>query len=106
MRGSVVVALVVILGWGSDALARRAARCVSNDDCAALSYCDTPPGECGGFGTCRPRGINLFCIQTVDPVCGCDGKTYDNDCYAMKAGAALDHRGSCEEPPPDGGCDG
>src|SRR5262245_6726178 len=73
--------------------------CRSNADCARLSYCSSAMGQCG-FGTCVPRGVNVFCVSTDRPVCGCDGQTYRNDCYAAKAGASLVHDGECVDDPP------
>jgi hypothetical protein len=70
-------------------------KCQTNADCGNLQYCKKADGKCGGSGTCEARGITLFCVQTVDPVCGCDGQTYNNGCYAMKAGASIDHKGAC-----------
>src|SRR5581483_7667074 len=31
--------------------------CATNDDCAALQFCDKPAGGCDGPGICRLRGI-------------------------------------------------
>jgi hypothetical protein len=67
----------------------------SNADCPSLEYCATPVGQCGATGACKPRGINLFCSNIYQPVCGCDGNTYGNTCLAQKAGAAIDHTGAC-----------
>jgi hypothetical protein len=69
--------------------------CTDNSGCGDLEYCAKTEGDCGGDGFCQPRGITLFCIELYKPVCGCDGKTYGNSCFAQKAGATLDHDGAC-----------
>jgi len=69
--------------------------CHSNDDCGELEYCEFATGECGGDGACSSRGANLFCVQTYTPVCGCDGVTYTNSCYAKKAGQSIASDGEC-----------
>lgn len=51
----------------------------------------------GGIGVCLPRPRS--CPSRRDPVCGCDGVTYDNMCQAVKAGASALHVGACAVPP-------
>jgi hypothetical protein len=64
--------------------------------CAEGQVCDLPPGECQSAdleGHCRARPE--YCAQYFDPVCGCDGITYSNDCARLSAGVQLAHFGPC-----------
>jgi hypothetical protein len=40
---------------------------------------------------------DAICMELYDPVCGCNGQTYPNTCYAEKAGVTEWTEGPCED---------
>jgi hypothetical protein len=73
--------------------------------CPEGEYCATPRGMCSEIGECQPLG-DILCPENYDPVCGCDGTTYSNECFATAAGVSVDHCGACEEVETCGGFTG
>jgi hypothetical protein len=64
--------------------------------CPDGEVCELPAGECHGAdlqGVCVPKPGG--CVQVYDPVCGCDGTTYGNDCERRAKGAQKAHDGPC-----------
>ena len=59
-------------------------------------FCEFASGTCGKFdlgGACviKPH----ICTRIFRPVCGCNGRTYGNDCVRQAAGVSKLHDGKC-----------
>jgi hypothetical protein len=67
--------------------------CVDTNDFCDYSGlpCYTPDAQ----GICNETPE--FCFEIFDPVCGCNGVTYSNDCFRKMAQASKDHDGPCPD---------
>ena len=67
---------------------------IPGGQCAKGQVCNILSCFKGATGKCVPKPSGCFSIYK--PVCGCDNKTYGNDCKRIAAGAALKHQGACK----------
>jgi hypothetical protein len=89
-------------GYGENVFAEGqcvlpAGACRSQSDCGGAAYATAvfcAPSGCGETaGTCTP--IPGACEYILDKVCGCDGETYYNECFARLAKVTMAYGGPC-----------
>lgn len=69
--------------------------CSSNDDCspAGQTFCAKSSCDPAARGDCQL--ILQTCSNVEEPVCGCDGVVYWNDCLRKRDGVASSTQGQC-----------
>lgn len=69
--------------------------CTGQNDCPKSQFCVFEYAGCGeNPGICLD--IPQICNKNWDPVCGCNGRTYSNSCFAAMERQSVRHKGSCE----------
>jgi hypothetical protein len=70
--------------------------CEDNSHCSIEEFCEKKPGDCRGMGICKEKPVACPLYFRYDPVCGCNGKTYESECAAAMEGVSVLYKGECK----------
>jgi hypothetical protein len=96
MAAVACLALLAATGGADAAKAGESCGGIAGIPCDEGLWCQWGAGTChvaDGGGTCVKAPE--ICNQRFLPVCGCDGKTYGNDCERQVHKVSKAHDGSC-----------
>lgn len=96
---SIFTGLVIAGGSSTASAVGEGAMCggIAGIQCDAGLWCDPEPGNCRGAdiaGKCVT--VPTVCTRIFQPVCGCDNRTYGNDCERQSAKVAKQSDGECK----------
>jgi Kazal-type serine protease inhibitor domain len=98
LGSSIALTFALLIGLSNSVGAKVGADCggLSSLTCGDGEFCQLPPDTCyltNGTGTCV--SVPQDCPMVVQPVCGCDGNTFNNDCLRMRAMMNKAHNEAC-----------
>jgi hypothetical protein len=69
----------------------------AGDTCADDEFCKLETGACSADAEGVCTAITGVCHPDFNPVCGCDGVIYSNECFAASNGASVAATGACPQ---------